>query len=217
MHFFARIFLITSAFVCMFTRANLLGKTSRIALRHHQILTMSSSSAIPEVKVSPFADAEHISIDPKSEKSVYSLMISGVTPRPTAFVSTLSAQGEGNLAPFSYFGLVAHDPPTVNVGIGVKSGGVKKDTLVNIEETGEFVINMISEWLIDSATYCAGEFKKGEDEMSITGLTPQPSEVVKPPRVKGTDVEKWLYIYISISLYLYIVVISADQRFSYFP
>ncbi len=144
----------------------------------------SVPNSVPAVNRGPFENQAHVSVDPMKEKSNYSLLISGVTPRPTAFVSTVSSSGAGNLAPFSYFGLVSHDPPTVVIGIGMKPGGVKKDTLLNIEETGEFVVNMISEWMCESATFCAGDFQRGEDEMKITGLTPQPSEVIKTPRVK---------------------------------
>jgi len=99
---------------------------------------------------------KHISINPEQESSVYSLMVSSCVPRPVALVSSLSAGGTGNLAPFSYFGVVSHDPPTIMLGICTKGGGVKKDTIVNIEQTGEFVVNLISDWMVEAASHCAG-------------------------------------------------------------
>lgn len=121
-------------------------------------LTASSSAKIsspqPDWKPGdkqphPFGDAEFKALNPLELPSSYFLVISGVVPRPIAFVSSISGAGVGNLAPFSYFGVVAHDPPTVCVGICHKKDGTKKDTLVNIEETGEFVVNIISDWFVE--------------------------------------------------------------------
>ena len=101
----------------------------------------------------PFGEARHRSIDPTALASSYLLGISGVVPRPIAFVSTQSASGIGNLAPFSYFNIVAHDPPTVVVGICRNRDGSLKDTLRNIDETNEFVVNIISKWMVDAANH----------------------------------------------------------------
>ena len=65
----------------------------------------------------PFDDAPYVSLDPSLIPSCYNLCISGVTPRPIAFVSSQSVKGINNLSPFSYFGLMAHDPPTISIGI----------------------------------------------------------------------------------------------------
>jgi len=134
------------------------------------------------------ADVKHVSIDPQKESSVYSLMISSCVPRPVAFVSTVSAMGKGNLAPFSYFGIVSHDPPTLMLGICTKSGGVKKDTIVNIEATGELVVNIISDWMVEAASHCAGNYPAGVSELEVAGLTALPSEVVAPCRVAESAV-----------------------------
>jgi hypothetical protein len=101
---------------------------------------------------SPFASDPFVSIDPDKE-GMYSLLISGVTPRPVAFVSTLNEEGIGNLAPFSFFNVVTHDPPTVMIGIVNNAGGVRKDTLKNIEATKEFVVNIVGDWMVESKFY----------------------------------------------------------------
>jgi len=120
----------------------------------------------------------------------YPLTISTVVPRPIAFVCSLSKDGVRNLAPYSYFGAMAHDPPHVCIGIcrsrGKPSG--KKDTLANILETKEFTLNMMSEWFIESANHTCGEFDFEVDELGLVGLTPIPSQKVKPPRVKESAV-----------------------------
>jgi flavin reductase (DIM6/NTAB) family NADH-FMN oxidoreductase RutF len=95
-------------------------------------------------------DAHH-ALDPKELTSAYPLMISAYAPRPIAFVSTLSAAGDGNLAPFSYSGVFNHDPCVIGFSVcrNRNSPDGKKDTLANIEETGEFVVNMMSDWFVE--------------------------------------------------------------------
>ena len=77
---------------------------------------------------------------------------------------------------------MSHDPPIVCVGICNKPNAVKKDTLVNIEATDEFVVNIISSWFLDAANHCSGNFAADVDEFKVSGLTPLASELVKPPR-----------------------------------
>lgn len=132
---------------------------------------------------SPYEHSPFVAIDPKEEKGVYPLCISGITPRPVAFISSVSTTGVCNLAPFSYFGLMSHDPPTLSIGI-VMNGKHKKDTLVNIEETGEFVCNIISEWMVEGASHTAGAFSPDIDEFVESGLTKLPSVLIKPARCK---------------------------------
>ena len=120
---------------------------------------------------------------PADLSSCYSLCISAVVPRPIAFVSSVSASGEVNLAPYSYAGVVAHDPPTVIFSACRKPGGARKDTLANVEATGEFVLNFMSEWFVESANHCCGNFPADVNEMEVSGLTPVASEAVRPPRV----------------------------------
>ncbi|KAF1954700.1 hypothetical protein CC80DRAFT_594759 [Byssothecium circinans] len=130
----------------------------------------------------------HREIDPYAEGRPavhnYKLLISGIIPRPIGFVSTISADGQStNLAPFSYFNVISHDPPLFILGF---SGGLDKakDTLKNLVETKECTLNIISEEYIEAANYCSINAPDGVSEWSFSGLHPAKSKVVKPDRVK---------------------------------
>lgn len=132
-----------------------------------------------------------ITIDPaqNSSQDNYKLLIGSVLPRPIAFVSTQSVDGALNLAPFSFFTAVCSDPPTILFCPMVRgSDGEKKDTLRNIEATGEFVVNVVSEDIVSPMNATAAEFPFGVSEFTEAGLTPAPSVVVKPPRVLESPV-----------------------------
>lgn len=118
----------------------------------------------------------------------YKLLIGAVVPRPIAFISTISSDGKRNLAPFSFFNGVSSKPLCIMVSITRRADGSKKDTLLNIEATGEFVVNSVAEWMIEPANHCAGEYPYGVDEMEKVGLTPMASEMIKPYRVKESPV-----------------------------
>ncbi|KAH8815849.1 flavoprotein-like protein oxygenase [Xylogone sp. PMI_703] len=131
---------------------------------------------------------QHIEIDPfgegRSPASNYKLLISGIIPRPIGFVSTRSKDGNSsNLAPFSYFQVINHDPPLFILGI---AGGFdqSKDTIVNLRDTEECTLNIISEHYIEAANAASINSPYGMSEWSLSGLTPAPSTTVKPSRVK---------------------------------
>jgi flavin reductase (DIM6/NTAB) family NADH-FMN oxidoreductase RutF len=107
-------------------------------------------------------------------------------PRPIAFVSTLSADGVYNLAPFSFFNAVCAEPPVVSFCPTVRVP--PKDTLANIQATKEFVINIVSEEIAEQMNVCAGEYSTEVDEFGLSGLTPIPSDIVRPPRVLESHV-----------------------------
>jgi flavin reductase (DIM6/NTAB) family NADH-FMN oxidoreductase RutF len=111
-------------------------------------------------------------------RGFYQLMTSLVTPRPIAWVSSRSAAGVDNLAPHSFFTVVCGDPPMV----AFSSVG-RKDTLRNVEATGEFVVNLISEPLTEQANLTGTDFPPELSEFDAVGLTREPSAHVKPPRV----------------------------------
>ncbi|MDZ7265935.1 MAG: flavin reductase family protein [candidate division KSB1 bacterium] len=115
------------------------------------------------------------------------LFLSLVAPRPIAWVSTLSASGVRNLAPFSFFNAVANHPPTVMIAIGQRQGR-PKDTLRNVQETGEFVINLVDEHLAAAMNLTSGEWEAGVDEFQLANLAAAPSLEVKPPRVADAPV-----------------------------
>lgn len=126
------------------------------------------------------------SIDPQAHapEDIYKLMIGLIVPRPIAFVSTLDAQGVRNLAPFSYFTGCSTNPPVVCFCAAVRSGPrPQKDTLRNIEATGEFVVNIVSEDFAEKMNATSTEAPPEIDEFILAGLTPLASELVKPPRV----------------------------------
>jgi flavin reductase (DIM6/NTAB) family NADH-FMN oxidoreductase RutF len=117
-------------------------------------------------------------------------MVGAIVPRPIAFVSTISAQGVYNLAPFSFFTGISANPPVICFSPMVRgSDGQRKDTLQNIEATREFVVNVVSEEFATQMNMCSPEFPPDVDEFAISGLTPIPSDLVKPPRVRESHVQ----------------------------
>jgi flavin reductase (DIM6/NTAB) family NADH-FMN oxidoreductase RutF len=132
-----------------------------------------------------------MTVDPASTtyQNIEKLMVSVILPRPIAWVSTISAEGVVNLAPFSYFTAVCPKPPVICFSPVIRfSDGAKKDTLRNIEATGEFVVNVVSEEVATQMVHCAGEYPPDVSEFTVAGLTPIPSDLVKPPRVKESHV-----------------------------
>jgi flavin reductase (DIM6/NTAB) family NADH-FMN oxidoreductase RutF len=130
-------------------------------------------------------------IDPKTQdlRANYKLLIGGVVPRPIAFVSTVDGNGAPNLAPFSFFTGATPAPPTVVFApLRRFSDGAEKDTLVNIRATEEFVVNVVTEDIVERANDTAVEFAPGVSEFGETGLTPVPSELVAAPRVGESPV-----------------------------
>jgi len=130
-------------------------------------------------------------IDPKKQtfKDNYKLMIGSILPRPIAFVSTISPGGVYNLAPFSFFTGITSDPPTICFSPTRRgTDGMPKDTLNNIKANEEFVINIVNEDIAAQMNACATEFPPETDEFEITGLTPVPAQIVKPPLVKEAPI-----------------------------
>lgn len=121
-------------------------------------------------------------------RTVYNLLTSAVTPRPIAWVTTMSANGIVNAAPYSFFNVMGHEPPTVALGLLRHEHRVKKDTAANILETGEFVVNLVPEALAESMNMTAGNYPPDEDEMLIAGLAPVASRNVRAPRIDGCPV-----------------------------
>jgi len=132
----------------------------------------------------------YTSADLQKSGGLYGLVISSVIPRPIALVSSQDANGVINCAPYSYFNVVSHDPPLVVIGncINMRTNE-KKDTLRNIEETGEFVVNIMSSWYTESANHCCAPFSPEINEMELSGLTSLPSDLIKPPRVGEAAVQ----------------------------
>ncbi|SDG81741.1 NADH-FMN oxidoreductase RutF, flavin reductase (DIM6/NTAB) family [Planococcus glaciei] len=130
-----------------------------------------------------------LSIDPtqQTERENYKLLVGTVIPRPIAFVTSMSADGLVNAAPFSYFNIVSSDPPLLSVSVQSRAG-VLKDTARNAIEAGEFVIHVVDESNVAEVNKTAASLPPEESEIDLTGLTLIPSEVVKVPSVEQAKV-----------------------------
>jgi flavin reductase (DIM6/NTAB) family NADH-FMN oxidoreductase RutF len=130
---------------------------------------------------------------PHSE--LYGILLNSVAPRPIAWVSTMSGAGQLNLAPFSFFNAVCVDPPLLAFAPGLRRPkqpdaiqGEAKDTLRNIRETKEFVVNIVTYELAEAMNLTSGEYDASVNEFELAKLTPQPSQIVRPPRVGESPV-----------------------------
>ena len=125
-------------------------------------------------------------VDPSeiSFSDAHKLMIGSIVPRPIAFVSTISKQGAHNIAPFSYFNGVCSKPPTIMFAPARRGwDGKEKDTLKNIRDSNEFVVNIVSESFAEQMVMCSTDFDSNVDEFENSGLHAKSSDKVKPPRL----------------------------------
>ena len=142
-----------------------------------------------------------MTVDPGSapHQDIYKLMIGSIVPRPIALVSTLSRDGVRNLAPFSFFTGISSRPPLICFCPGPRSvEGPRKDTLINIWMTKEFVVNIVSEEIAEAMNLTSGEYPPEVDEFEVAGLTPLPSDLVKPPRVAESHVSMECRLHLAI-------------------
>jgi flavin reductase (DIM6/NTAB) family NADH-FMN oxidoreductase RutF len=123
-------------------------------------------------------------LDPRKLKpeSAYKLLIGCVVPRPIAWVSTVGPDGVNNLAPFSFFMGVCGEPPTVAFSSGPRLRD-HKDTVRNVEHTGDFVVNVVDDDRAEQMNLSSGEYGPEVDEFALTGLTAAPGIRVRAPRV----------------------------------
>ncbi|OUM45486.1 flavin reductase family protein [Arthrobacter agilis] len=125
----------------------------------------------------------NVSPDPTSSRAFYSFLTSVVVPRPIAWVSSTSADGVDNLAPHSFFTIASVNPPIVQfTSVG------RKDSVRNIEATGEFVVNFTPEDLFEAVNATGTDFPPDVSEFDAAGLTREPSATVGPPRVLESPV-----------------------------
>lgn len=129
-----------------------------------------------------------VTIDPATTEplNIYKLLVGAVVPRPIAFVSTISPDGVPNLAPFSFFTVASANPPVLCFTASYRQPC--KDTLVNVRAVKEFVVNIVSEEFAAKMNVTSGEYPYAVDEFAISGLTPSPSDLVRPPRVKESHI-----------------------------
>jgi flavin reductase (DIM6/NTAB) family NADH-FMN oxidoreductase RutF len=132
---------------------------------------------------------EKLVFDPEEMHTLrlYKLVSGTVVPRPIGFVSTQGRNGVPNVAPFSFFNAVSHRPPIVLFSSALREGK-EKDTIVNVRETGEFVLNIVSEDIAQQMSASAEDYPTETSEFEVTGLTPVPGVVVKAPMVAESPV-----------------------------
>ena len=130
----------------------------------------------------------HIDVVSANVVEVYQLLVGAVTPRPIAWVATLSPSGVVNLAPFSFFNAFGANPPIVVFSPTLRRDGSKKDTLINLESLGEFVVNAATAPLAEKVNLTSAEIPASDSEVSLAKLTTLPSVKVKPPRIAESPV-----------------------------
>lgn len=118
----------------------------------------------------------------------HDLLTSAVVPRPIAWISSVSGDGHVNLAPFSFFSGVTWSPPTLSVSIVNRKDGGRKDTILNIEETGGFVVNTVSEEMGDLMVKTAATLPREVDEAREAGIVLIPSTLVEAPRIRDAKI-----------------------------
>jgi flavin reductase (DIM6/NTAB) family NADH-FMN oxidoreductase RutF len=130
-----------------------------------------------------------------SHSELYSIVLNSVAPRPIAWVSTINPSGQLNLAPFSFFNAVCVDPPLLAFAPGLRQPkqaaaghGEAKDTLRNVRDTKEFVVNIVTFELREAMNLTSGEYDASVNEFELAKLTPEPSAIVRPPRVAESPV-----------------------------
>jgi flavin reductase (DIM6/NTAB) family NADH-FMN oxidoreductase RutF len=130
-----------------------------------------------------------------SHSELYGIILNSIAPRPIAWVSTLSASGQPNLAPFSFFNAVCIDPPLLAFAPGLRQPkqtssphGEPKDTLRNVRETKEFVVNIVTYDLLQQMNVTSGEYDPSINEFELAKVRPVPSKLVRPARVAESPV-----------------------------
>ena len=127
--------------------------------------------------------------DPQNleQSAIYKLLTGAVIPRPIGWISSISEDGILNLAPFSFFNAVGDDPPHVMFST-VRGNDTNKDTLNNVLATKQFVVNMVTEDLVEQMNMTSQPIPSTESEFDLANLTPIASTKVKPPRVKESPI-----------------------------
>lgn len=129
--------------------------------------------------------------DELPHREFYRILISSVAPRPIAWVSTLSKDGQPNLAPFSFFNVLASKPPLLGFSPSLRwidEVVAPKDTLRNIRDTHEFVVNVVTWDVAEAMNLTSGDYRASVNEFEVASLGTRPSQVVRPPQVAESPV-----------------------------
>lgn len=129
-----------------------------------------------------------IRIEELDRREAYKVMSGVIVPRPIAFISTVGEDGVYNIAPYSAFTNFGVKPAIVCFSVAPRRDGRKKDTLKNAEDSGEFVINMVTEEIAEAMNVTCTGYPSDVDEFKEAGLTPLKSDIVKAPRLAESPV-----------------------------
>lgn len=140
-------------------------------------------------------------VDRTDEDTLFRLVLGLVVPRPIGWVSTVSREGVRNIAPFSFFNAVNDAPPVLMISVSDRDDGTLKDTVKNILETGEFVVNLVSEELFEPMLKTGEDLPPEVDEFEVAGLTPEESKFVKAPRIKESKASFECKLYQHLKVY----------------
>ena len=128
----------------------------------------------------------------------YKLLGGLVVPRPIALVTTRDLRGRDNAAPFSFFNVLAEEPPLVVLGLGISPSGRAKDTTNNIRDRGEFVVNLVDEPIAEAMNLCAIDLPPEVSEVELAGFSLLPSEIVTPGRIAEAPVSMECRRYVTL-------------------
>lgn len=147
-------------------------------------------------------------LDPRGHPrtTTYRLITSTVIPRPIGWISTRSADGVDNLAPYSYYNVITPKPPVVMFSVSPSDDRDVKDTLRNVRDTGEFVCNLVTEPLVEAMDATSEAAPSDESEFYTAGLEREASVNVSPPRVASAEVTMECTLYDEIAVHDNVVV-----------
>ena len=137
----------------------------------------------------------HFDFSQLSAMDRYRLMASAITPRPIAWVTSQSAGGARNAAPYSFFNMMGADPPIVVIGMMRRADGTHKDSAANLLATGEFVVNLVSEADAPAMNLTCIDAPPGVDEIALADLATTPSLAIAPPRIASAPVAMECRVY----------------------
>jgi flavin reductase (DIM6/NTAB) family NADH-FMN oxidoreductase RutF len=129
-----------------------------------------------------------IDISAIERQDKYKLLIGCIVPRPIAWVTSVGASGVVNAAPFSYFNVASIEPMMVSIAVMRKPGSIMKDTARNIQESGEFVVNMVDVHNVDAVNQTSADYPPDVSEVEMLGIDLKPSARVKVPRIGASRI-----------------------------
>ncbi|GLI96376.1 flavin reductase family protein [Sphingobium sp. BS19] len=143
----------------------------------------------------------------------YKLMAAAITPRPIAWLTTVSPEGVRNAAPYSFFNMMGAEPPLVAIGLMRRADGSYKDSARNILETREFVVNLVSESDAEAMNFTCIDAPPGFDELEAAHLETVPSTLIVPPRIASAPVTMECRLHQSIEVGLTTIVLGEVVKF----